>query len=54
MSNPVEADLKDWIGRSETATDVASPDLYGRLAGLLGSRDAALARRARRRPWATG
>jgi 3-methylfumaryl-CoA hydratase len=28
-------DLKDWIGRSETTTDVAAPGPYGRLAALL-------------------
>ena len=29
------SDLKDWIGRSETATDVAAPGVYQRLAGML-------------------
>lgn len=28
-------DLTDWIGRSETATDMAAPGVYGRLAGVL-------------------
>jgi 3-methylfumaryl-CoA hydratase len=28
-------DLKDWIGQSETTTDVAAPGPYGRLAALL-------------------
>jgi 3-methylfumaryl-CoA hydratase len=28
-------DLKDWIGRTETTTDVAEPGVYHRLAGVL-------------------